>query len=137
MDQFNDIIKLFMSAHEKGQTLLIDEDQAADSKWYDQFDEKVFSFKYEMVIRLKEAELNYEKVKSRMSCKSRSSKSSSKSGNSSSSKVSIEERAIEMNIRFTGVIAEANYADQKMKMVRNQRKGGKSKSKSKSIEYFW
>ena len=56
MDQFNDTIKLFMSAHEEYQSLLTDEEQAADSEWYDQFDEKVFSFKHKMVKWLKEAE---------------------------------------------------------------------------------
>ena len=33
MDQFNDIIKLFMSAHEEYQSLLTDEEQYADSEW--------------------------------------------------------------------------------------------------------
>ena len=70
-----------------------------------------------MVKWLKEAELNNEKVKSRMSCNSRSSNS----GNSRSSKVSIEERAIKKN-RLAGVIAEANYADQKMKMEYDKKK---------------
>ena len=77
-----------------------------------------------MVKRLKEAELNNEEVKSRMShksgssrsCKSGSSKSSSNSWNSRCSKVRMEERAIEKNIRLAEVIAEANYADNKMKM---------------------
>ena len=90
MDQFNDTIKLFMSAHEEYQSLLTNEEQAADSEWYEQFDDKVFSFKYKIVKWLKEAELHNEEVKSRMiyksgssrSCKSGSSKSSSKSGNS-------------------------------------------------------
>ena len=121
-DQLNGTIKLFMSAHEEYQSLLTNEEQAADSEWYDQFDEKVFSFKHKMVNWLKEAELNNEEVKSRMSyksggsrsCKSRSSKSSSKSGISRGSKVSMEERAIEKNIRLAEVISEANYADQKM-----------------------
>ena len=35
MDQFNDTINLFMSAHEEYQSLLTDEEQAADSEWYD------------------------------------------------------------------------------------------------------
>ena len=39
MDQFNDTIKLFMSAHEKDPSLLTDEEQAADSEWCYQFDE--------------------------------------------------------------------------------------------------
>ena len=122
--QFNDTIKLFKSTHEEYQSLLTDEEQAPDSEWYDQFGEKVFSFKYKMVKCLKEAELNDEEVKSRMSfksrsprsCKSWSSKSSCKSGNSRGSKVNMEERAIEENLRLAEVIAEANYADQKMKM---------------------
>ena len=63
MDQFNDTIKLSMSAHEKQQRLQTDEEQAADSEWYDQFDEKVFSFKHKMVKWLKEAELNNGEVK--------------------------------------------------------------------------
>ena len=89
MDQFNDIINLFMSAHEKYQCLLTDEEQAADSVWHDQFNENVFSFKHKMVMWLKVAEFNNQEVKSRMSYKSGSSrsckferpKSSSKSGN--------------------------------------------------------
>ena len=93
-----------MSTHEEYQSLLPNEEQAADSEWYDQFDE-VFSFKHKMVKWLKEAELN-EEVKSRMSyklgssrsCKSGSSKSSPKSGNSIGSEVTMEERTIEENI---------------------------------------
>ena len=101
-----------MSAHEEYQSLLTEEEQAAESEWYDQFDEKVVSFKHKMVKWLKEAELNKEEVKSRMSyksgnsisCKSESSKSSFKSGNSRGPKVSMEERPIEENIRLAEVI---------------------------------
>ena len=83
-----------------------------------------------MVKWLKEAELNNEEVKSRISCKLRSSrsgksgssKSSSKSGNSRGSKVSMEERAIEENIRIAEVITEASYADQKIKMEYDRNK---------------
>ena len=64
-----------------------------------------------MVKWLKEAELNNEEVKSRISsksgssrnCKSGSSKNSSKSGNSKCSKVSMKEIAIEDNIRLAEV----------------------------------
>ena len=48
MDQFNDIIKLLIPAHEEYQSLLTDEQQAEDGQWYDQFDE-VFNFKRKMV----------------------------------------------------------------------------------------
>ena len=124
MDQFNDTIKLFISTHEGNQSLLTNEEQAVDREWYDQFDENVFNFKHVMVKWLKEAELNYDEVKSRISYKvgsSRSfkcgsSKSSSKSGNSRDSKISMEERAIEENIRLAEVIPEANYPEQKIKM---------------------
>ena len=75
MDQFNDTIKFFMSTHEEYQSLLTKEEQAADSEWYDQFDEKVFNFKHKLVKWLKEAELNNEEVKSRMNCKSGNSRS--------------------------------------------------------------
>ena len=91
-----------MSTHEEYQSLLTNEEYASHSERYDQFDEKVFSFKRKMVTWLKEADMNNEEVKSRMSyksgssrsCKSGSSKSSSKSGNSRGSKVGLEERAI-------------------------------------------
>ena len=139
-----------MSAHEEYQSLLTNEEQAADSEWYDQFDEKVFSFKHKMVNWLKEAELNNEEVKSRMSyksgssrsCKSGSSKSSSKSGNSRGSKVSMEERAIEEKIRLAEVIAEANYADQKIKMEYDRKKleieekVAKAKARAKVLNTF-
>ena len=55
----------------------------------------------------------------------------------------MEERAIEENIKLAQVIAETNYANQKTKMesvskkLEVEEKGGKSKSKSKSFEYFW
>ena len=49
MDQFNHTIKLLMSAHKDNQSLLTDEKQVADSKWYDQFDENVLSFKHKAV----------------------------------------------------------------------------------------
>ena len=83
-----------------------------------------------MVKWLKEAELNSEEGKSRMSSKSGSSKSfksgssksNSKSENSRGSKVHMEEKAIEENIRLAEVIAKAKYTDQKMKMEYDRKK---------------
>ena len=149
MDQFNDTIKLFMSTHEDYHRLLTNKEQAADSEWYDQFDE-VFSFKLKMVKWLKEVELNNEEVKSRMSyksgssrsCKSGSSKSTSNSGNSRGSKVSMEEIAIEENIRLAEVIVEANYADHKIKMeydrkkLEIEKKVAKAKARAKVLNNF-
>ena len=150
MGQLNGTMKLFMSTHEEYQSLVTNEEQNADSEWYDQFDENVFSFKHKMVKWLKEAELNKDEVKSRMSyksgssrsCKSGSSKSSSKSGNSRGSEVSMEERAINENIRFAEVIAEANYADQKIKMEYDRKKleieekVAKAKARAKVLNTF-
>ena len=139
-----------MSTHEEYQSLLTNEEYASHSERYDQFDEKVFSFKRKMVTWLKEADMNNEEVKSRMSCKSGSSrscksgnsKSSSKSGNSIGSKVSMEERLIEENIRLAEVIAEANYADQKIKMeydgkkIEIEEKVAKAKARAKLLNTF-
>ena len=94
--------------------------------------------------------MNNEEVKSRMSCKlgssrsckSGNSKSSSKSGNSIGSKVSMEERLIEENIRLAEVIAEANYADQKIKMEYDRKKleieekVAKAKARAKVLNTF-
>ena len=122
MDQFNDIVKLFISAHEEYQSLLGDEDCQADSRWFDEFDERVFSFKHKMIKWLKEADLNNEEVKSRKSSKSGSSRKSSRSGSSRSSKESIQEKAIEEKLKVAELIAESKYAEQKMKMEYDQKK---------------
>lgn len=129
MDQFYNNIKLFILAHEEHQSLLTNEEQVVDSEWYDQFVE-VFSFKQKIVECLKEAELNNEEIKSRMSSKSVSSESSksgsskrsSKSGNYRGSKVSMKERATKQNITVAEVIAESNYTDQKMKIKYDRKK---------------
>ena len=62
--------------------------------------------------------------------------------NSRGSKVSIEERAIEENIRLAEVIAEANYADQKIKMEYDRKKleieerVAKAKARAKALHTF-
>ena len=120
MNQFSSINRFLISANKEYQSLLTDEEQVADSEWYDQFDE-VFSFKHKMFKWLKEAELNNEEMKSRMSFNS-VSLGSSKSENSRGSKVSMEERTTEQYIRIAEKIAESNYADQKMKIEYNRKK---------------
>ena len=57
-------------------------------------------------------------------------------------KVSMEERAIAENINLTEVIAEANYADQKIKIEYNRKKLGieervaKAKARAKVLNTF-
>ena len=129
-----------MSAHEEYQSLLTDEEHVTDSEWCDQFDEKVVNW-------LKEAELNNGGSKSRMSFKLGSSTKSSKTGSSTrksksencrGSKVRMEERAIEENIRLAEVITKSIYADQKLKMEYNRKlemeeKVAKTKSRAKIL----
>ena len=146
MGQLNGTMKLFMSTHEEYQSLVTNEEQNADSEWYDQFDENVFSFKHKTVKRLKEAELNKSRMSyksgSSRSCKFESSKSSSKSGNSRVSKLSTEKRGIEENIRVAEVIAEANYAEHKIKMEYDRKKleidkkVAKAKARAKVLNTF-
>ena len=87
---------------------LTEDELLANSQWFEEQDERIFSSIHKIFKWLKEAELNKEEVKSRNSVGSRSSKSrSSKSSRSSngSSRSSIKDKAI-----------EENFADQKSKM---------------------
>ena len=120
MDQFNDVLKLFTKVHREYQELLCEEDLPTDTEWFEEFDEKVFSFKHKLFKWMKEGELNdKEEVKSHKSVcssKSKSSSGSPKSGSSRRSKCSIEEKVIDEKIKVTELITEANYVEQKMKM---------------------
>ena len=120
MDQFNDVLKLFTKVHGEYLELLCEEDLPTDTEWFEEFDEKVFSFTHKLFKWMKEGELNdKEEVKSQKSVcssKSKSSSGSSKSGSSRRSKCSIEEKVINEKIKVAELITEANYAEQKMKM---------------------
>ena len=126
MDHFNDVLKLFMEVHGEYQELLCEEDLPTDTECFEEFDEKVFSFKHKLFKWMKEGELNdKEEVKSQKSVcssKSKSSSGSSKSGSSRRSKCSTEEKVINEKIKVAELITEANYAEQKMKMEYEQKR---------------
>ena len=117
--EFNDMLKLLTAVNDEYQHLLSQDELFADSQWFEEQDERIFSFKHKIIKWLKEAELNKEEVRSRKSVGSRSSKSrSSKSSRSSngSSRSSIKDKAIEKKIKIAELIAESNLTDQKFKM---------------------
>ena len=45
MGQFNDLFKILLSAHEEYNALLENEARIKEDKWFDEIDNKVFSFK--------------------------------------------------------------------------------------------
>ena len=119
MEQFNEMLKLLTAVNDEYQHLLTEDELLADSQWFEEQDERIFSFKHKIIKWLKEAELNKEEERSRKSVGSRSSKSrSSKSSRSSSgsSRSSIRDKAIEEKIKIPELIGESNFIDQKLKM---------------------
>ena len=96
MEQFNDILKLHTAVNDEYQHLLTEDELVADSQWFEEQEEKVFSFKHKIIKWLTEAELNKEEV----------SRKSSRSNNGSS-RSSIKDKAIEEKIQITELIAES------------------------------
>ena len=119
IEQFNDLFKLLTVVNDEYQHLLTEDELLANSQWFEEQDDRIFSSIHKIFKWLKEVELNKEKVKSRNSVGSRRSKSrSSKSSRSSngSSRSSIKDKAIEEKIKIAELIAESNFSDQKSKM---------------------
>ena len=87
MEQFNDMLKLFTAVNDKYQHLLTEDELLADSQWFEEQDEGIFSFKHKIIKCLKEAELNKEEERSRKSAGSRSGKSSRSINGSSRSSI--------------------------------------------------
>ena len=56
MGQFNDLIKMMLSAHEDYNPLLKDETRVKVDEWFDEIDNQVFSFKKKITHWLKNAE---------------------------------------------------------------------------------
>ena len=112
MEQFNDMLKVLTGVSDEYQHLFTEDELLADIQWFEEQDERIFSFKHKIIKWLKEAELIKEEVRSRKSVGSRSSKSrSSKSSRSidGSSRSSIKGKAIEEKIKIAELIAESNF----------------------------
>ena len=118
MKQFNDMLKLLTAVNDEYQHLLIENELLADRQWFEEQDDRIFSFKHKIIKWMKEAELNKEEMGSRKSIGSRSSRCwSSKSSRSSnsSSRSSIKDKAIEEKIKVPELIKESNFTEQKLK----------------------
>ena len=110
MKQFNDMLKLLTAVNDEYQHLLTEDELLADSQWFEEQDERKFSFKHNIIKWLKEAELSKEEERSRKSVGSRNSKSrNSKSSRSSnrSSRSRIKDKAMEEKIKIAELIAES------------------------------
>ena len=71
MKQFNDMLKLLTAVNDEYQHLLIENELLADKQWFEEQDDRIFSFKPKIIKWMKEAELNKEEVGSRKSIGSR------------------------------------------------------------------
>ena len=146
MEQFNEMLKLLTAVNDEYQHLLTEDELLADSQWFEEQDERIFSFKHKIIKWLKEAELNKEEERSRKSVGSRSSKSrSSKSSRSSSgsSRSSIRDKAIEEKIKIPELIGESNFIDQKLKMeymvkrLEMEEKVAKAQARAKILDLLY
>ena len=95
--QLNDMFKMLVDIHEEFKQI---DKEYTDDIWFDDIDQKVFSFKHKVHNWLKEEEKEYKK--------DHSSRSSIKSS-SSKSKSSTREKAVEEKLRVAELIAEASF----------------------------
>ena len=49
MEQFNNMVKLLRAANDKYQHLLTEDELLADSQWFEEQDERIFSFKQKII----------------------------------------------------------------------------------------
>ena len=49
MEQFNNMVKLLRAANDKYQLLLTEDELLADSQWFEEQDERIFSFKQKII----------------------------------------------------------------------------------------
>ena len=56
MGQFNDLFKMFLSAHKEYNALLEDEAMVKEDEWFDEIDNQVFSFKRKIICWLENVE---------------------------------------------------------------------------------
>ena len=91
-----------------------DEGKQAHNQWFDDIDEKLFSFNYQTYNWIRQNKDDQKSNSASTSKSSRSSKHSSKSGKSSlSSKSSSRERAIKEKLRMVELMAEVSFIEKK------------------------
>ena len=109
--------------HQEYHSLLEDDEKLADEEWFEEVDERVFTFKHKVYNWLKEeeTELSAKKAYSKKGSKSTSSGTSRKmkSSNSNGSSRCSKERAVEEKANLAELMAEAEFMQQRQ-MAENQ-----------------
>ena len=121
--QFDYIFKQLLLVHQEYHSLLEDDEKLADEEWFEEVDERVFTFKHKVYNWLKEAETerSAKKAYSKNGSKSASCGSSRKtrSSNSSGSSRCSKERAMKEKAKLAGLMAEVEFMQQRQ-MAENQ-----------------
>ena len=108
--QLNNMFRMLVEIHEEQEEI---DEEYDDEIWFDDMDQKIFSFKHKVHNWLKEGEkLRKSDQVSRCSSKSsskHSSKSSAKSSSSSKSRSSTKAKAIEEKVKVAELMMEASF----------------------------
>ena len=140
--QFDYIFKQLLLVNQEYHSLLEDDEKLADEEWFEKVDERVFTFKHKVYNWLKEGETerSAKKVYSKKGSRSTSSGSRKKSSNSSGSSRCSKERAIEEKAKLAGLMAEAEFmqqrqmAENRAEQLRVLEKLAKAKARSEVYE---
>ena len=110
LKQYDDFLKLFSGVQGEYHGKLDDDQQKADDFWFDEVDQKIFTFKHSVHNYLQENE----EVMSRRSRSSRKTKSSSSSSSSKSRKSgkSIKQQVINEKMKLAELEALASFKKQ-------------------------
>ena len=107
--QYDDLLKLFLDVHYEYHGKLEESQQEADDFWFDEVDQKIFTFKHSVINYLQENE----EVMSKRSGSSRKTKSSSGSSSESRSpRKSIKEQVINEKMKLAELEALASCRKQ-------------------------
>ena len=144
--QFDYIFKQLLLVLQEYHSLLEDDETLADEEWFEEVDERVFTYKHKVYNWLKEAETEQsaKKAYSRKGSKSTSSGSSrkTKSSNSSGKSRCSKERAMEEKAKLVELMAEAEFmqqrkmAENRAEQLRVQEELAKAKARSEVYEVW-
>ena len=122
--ELNDMFKMLVGIHEEFEQI---DKEYTDNIWFDDIDQKVFSFKHKVHNWLKEEEKEQRDHSSRSSTRSSPSKSKS----------STREKAVEEKLRVAKLIAEASFmkkkrdAEHRAEALRMEKELAKARARAK------
>ena len=122
MAQFNFVFKELHQVHQEYQSLLSEMEKGDDEDWFEEVDEKVFTFKHKVHYWLKQVELEHQNSSRSLSKSSKSKKSSpsrSSEKTKSSSSRSSKDTAMEEKAKLAELMAEAEFLE-KRQQVENE-----------------